>query len=243
MRDHSSHRTLGCATNTLPVHAPTTCVRQMGPQTDAVAAVLSIEASRRTSFCPATWTEMSGTNRFRLCEQGKHYVYDFNGMSRKEAECLVFTREGTEGTINFSKRSDGRYVTRDCPVGVKLRKQRLGAAIAVLTVVIAACCLASFSRHCVDSGTTTNVPGGFVIPRAHEPLFTIGGTKGSNPAMPVGSLPGSAVNAGRSSRMAALAIPAGARYVTKYTRLEFLPNAPTVAVKLPLPKAHGARLK
>jgi hypothetical protein len=83
------------------------------------------------SLCGATWEEMSGSDRLRLCSQCQSFVYDFSGLELPEAEKLVFQRESKDVPF-FYRRQDGRFLSRDCPVGLSTKNAKLK------TIVIAA---------------------------------------------------------------------------------------------------------
>jgi hypothetical protein len=74
--------------------------------------------------CSASWDAMEGDDRARYCEKCHLHVYNLSGMSRREAEDLVQRTEGRL-CVRFYRRSDGKILTEDCPVGV--RAQRMAA--------------------------------------------------------------------------------------------------------------------
>ena len=76
------------------------------------------------SPCAANWEEMPGDERARFCSSCRLHVYDLSGMSRKDAEKLVFQKEGRL-CVRFFRRDDGTILTRDCPVGLAAARARL----------------------------------------------------------------------------------------------------------------------
>ncbi|HEY9759288.1 MAG TPA: hypothetical protein V6C97_29285 [Oculatellaceae cyanobacterium] len=88
--------------------------------------------------CEAEWKDMQGTDRFRTCERCKCTVYDVKRMSLEDAKSLMFTREG-KTPETFYKRTDGTFLTQNCPIGLRNRKIMqqvwIGAILAVLAVV------------------------------------------------------------------------------------------------------------
>jgi hypothetical protein len=104
------------------------------------------------SPCPAVWDEMVGDERVRFCRQCKLHVYNLSEMSREEAEALVrqstagqasgATRLASSGSartcVRFYRRADGTVLTRDCPVGLRLLRQRLVRSAAALAGVLVA---------------------------------------------------------------------------------------------------------
>ncbi|HEY9870205.1 MAG TPA: hypothetical protein V6D08_13645 [Candidatus Obscuribacterales bacterium] len=83
-----------------------------------------IEAYRYATACGSEWNYMSGSDRFRVCSLCKCHVYDFKNMTIDEVITLVHQREGIEDPC-FYMRSDGRFLTRDCPVGVARGRKML----------------------------------------------------------------------------------------------------------------------
>ena len=88
------------------------------------------------SPCPVTWESMTGDDRVRFCGQCRLNVYNFAEMSREEAEALVAGKEGRL-CARFHRRADGTVLTRDCPVGLRLARQKAARAVARLAAAIA----------------------------------------------------------------------------------------------------------
>jgi hypothetical protein len=76
------------------------------------------------SPCSADWNEMMGNERKRFCGECKLNVFNLSGMSQREAESLLLNSEGRL-CVRFYKRADGTILTKDCPVGWKVIKQRV----------------------------------------------------------------------------------------------------------------------
>lgn len=73
--------------------------------------------------CPAAWDEMRGDDRARFCGQCRKHVYDLTGMTN--AEVIRLLRDTNETPcIRFFKRADGKMMTADCPVGLRMRMWR-----------------------------------------------------------------------------------------------------------------------
>jgi hypothetical protein len=85
--------------------------------------------------CPADWERMTGDERVRFCNQCNLHVYNLSGMTKREAETLVTNTEGRL-CVRFYRRADGSVLTRNCPVGLRVIKQRvsrtLGAALSAV---------------------------------------------------------------------------------------------------------------
>jgi hypothetical protein len=93
-----------------------------------------LDQVRIASPCSAPWAEMQGDDRVRFCTQCKLNVYNISAMNREEAEALVQSAEGRL-CINFYRRQDGTILTRDCPVGLNLRRRALAKSLAAASVV------------------------------------------------------------------------------------------------------------
>lgn len=90
------------------------------------------------SPCSADWNEMIGNERRRFCGDCKLNVYNLSGMSHREAENLLLNSEGSL-CVRFYRRADGTVLTKDCPVGWKVIKQRVSkTASAFASLVFAA---------------------------------------------------------------------------------------------------------
>ncbi len=88
------------------------------------------------SPCNENWNEMFGDQQTRFCGNCEMNVYNISEMSRKEAERLIYKQEGRL-CVRLYRRHDGTIITKDCPVGLKALKRRLGKiATAVASLVI-----------------------------------------------------------------------------------------------------------
>ncbi|GEM_PF-3172410 len=93
----------------------------------------SIEQFRPASRCGARWEDAPDSSRFQICPKCRLHVYDFSKMDLAQASELVFTREGKKEP-RFYRRLDGKFLTRDCPVGAS-RKASMIALMATVIVV------------------------------------------------------------------------------------------------------------
>ena len=62
---------------------------------------------------------MFGDDRVRFCSSCKLNVYNLSGMTRREAERLVYLTEGSL-CVRFYRRKDGTLLTEDCPIGMRV---------------------------------------------------------------------------------------------------------------------------
>jgi hypothetical protein len=96
---------------------------------------------RNASPCSSSWESMScATGCMRFCEKCQSIVYDFSKVEQEQAEQIVFQRESTTPKILY-RRKDGKFLAKDCPVGVKQKRDRL---IAVVLSVLAVSAIAVF---------------------------------------------------------------------------------------------------
>lgn len=109
---------------------------QLREQSDSVTAAppkpkVPIEKYRKASPCQSSWDQMSGADRYRLCDKCKLFAYNFESMDLQEVEDLLFKREGRKD-LAFYRRQDGKFLIRDCPVGLKQKNTtRLAIAAGV----------------------------------------------------------------------------------------------------------------
>lgn len=76
------------------------------------------------SPCSVPWSEMRGDERARFCDRCQKQVFDLSAMTTDAVAELL--RESTRTPcIRFYKRTDGRVMTADCPVGLRVRLWRL----------------------------------------------------------------------------------------------------------------------
>ena len=100
----------------------------------------ALENIRIASPCAQDWDEMVGDERQRFCGACKLNVYNLSGMSRSEAENLIFQSEDGRLCVRFYRRADGTVLTKDCPVGWQAIKQNVSkAATAFASIFFTAC--------------------------------------------------------------------------------------------------------
>ena len=80
---------------------------------------------RIASPCTASWDAMRGDERVRFCDHCRLHVYNLSEMKAEDAAALV---ERTEGRlcVRFYQRRDGTMLTRDCPIGLRAIRRRIG---------------------------------------------------------------------------------------------------------------------
>ena len=98
-------------------------------------SIVSIDNIKVASPCPANWSEMKGDARTRFCSQCNLNVYNLSAMTRSEATAFVAQAEGRV-CVKFYQRKDGTIITNDCPVGLKLIRQRLARIISTVLAAV-----------------------------------------------------------------------------------------------------------
>jgi hypothetical protein len=99
-----------------------------------------LENYKFATLCPSQWDAMSGSDQYRHCQECGLFVYEFATQNQSEAAKIVFQREGNDRPT-FYKRGDGRFLTRDCPVGVGRRQKRILGMVAAMVVGLGAVAL------------------------------------------------------------------------------------------------------
>lgn len=70
--------------------------------------------------CPIKWDMMEGSKTVRNCSSCQQTVFNISEMTRKEAEEVLASN--TESLcLRLYRRADGTLITKDCPLGIRLR--------------------------------------------------------------------------------------------------------------------------
>jgi len=77
---------------------------------------IDLQQVQIASPCPASWDDMEGDNKCRLCSSCNKHVYNFSEMSLEEGTALIVAKEG-QLCGRISRRQDGMIITKDYPVG------------------------------------------------------------------------------------------------------------------------------
>ncbi|MBS2010534.1 MAG: hypothetical protein JST01_26020 [Cyanobacteria bacterium SZAS TMP-1] len=70
--------------------------------------------------CAYTWDPTYSNEKYRYCDKCQRPVYNFAGLEMADAEAIVLKAENRSKFTLF-KRTDGLFMTSDCPVAVKKR--------------------------------------------------------------------------------------------------------------------------
>lgn len=84
-----------------------------------------INSLRVASPCSVGWETMTGDERVRHCNSCQLNIYNTAEMTAREVERLIERREGRL-CIRLYRRADGNVLTKDCPVGLRAVRKRLG---------------------------------------------------------------------------------------------------------------------
>jgi len=107
---------------------------------------------RVASPCTADWKKMAGDQRVRHCAQCDLDVYDFSAMTAREIERLMVQSRGQRLCGRLYRRADGTLLTRDCPVGFRVRVKRISRRVGMaLAAVMSAGASAAQSGQTRDS--------------------------------------------------------------------------------------------
>ncbi len=103
------------------------------------AQIEPIPCHKKALPCPWKWAEAEGRERFRYCQRCQTPVYHLEGLQIEQIDALILQRENLE-KYTLYKRSDGKYMTRDCPEEVKHKREKfmLIAGIAAFAIVVVA---------------------------------------------------------------------------------------------------------
>jgi hypothetical protein len=95
---------------------------------------------RVASPCPADWDAMPGTGAVRHSGQCGLNVYNLSALTTRQAADLIRDAEGRL-CVRLYRRADGTVLTRDCPVGLRLRRLawRALASSAAASLLAAGC--------------------------------------------------------------------------------------------------------
>jgi hypothetical protein len=128
-----------------------------------------LESVRIATPCPARWEEMTGDDRTRHCAQCGLHVHNIAAMTPSEVEALLgAVASGERVCARLYRRADGTVLTRDCPVGVRMRERARRAAARLAAAVGLVLCAA------VAAATRDDPARVRVRLRGLEPFATIG---------------------------------------------------------------------
>lgn len=114
--------------------------------------------------CTADWSQMSGDDKTRFCQECKLNVHNLSAMTAEEAAGLLKKKEdGQRLCLSFFMRADGTVITQDCPVGLRLLREKASRAWQKVASFVSAfiwltlSVQASPQANNKDTGKTTSV--------------------------------------------------------------------------------------
>jgi hypothetical protein len=97
-----------------------------------------VNTLRIATPCPMSWDQMAGDDRARHCLKCGLNVFNISEMTSMQVTELV-RRTDRRFCAKLYRRADGTVLTKDCPVGVRTRRQRIARmATATLATVLGA---------------------------------------------------------------------------------------------------------
>jgi hypothetical protein len=93
------------------------------------------------SPCPTDWNAMQGDEKVRFCSQCNLYVYNLSAMDAEEAADTIAQHDGSL-CVRFYRKPDGTILTRDCPVGLEISRQKRRAAVERIALTVVGASLA-----------------------------------------------------------------------------------------------------
>jgi len=119
-----------------------------------------VNALRIASPCPMSWESMKGDDRSRSCSLCKLDVHNISGLTLSEVERLFAQQDGRV-CVRLYRRADGTVLTKDCPVGVRGYRKRLGALAAATFATILSLLTISYGQK--ERSTKIDASKGTVV--------------------------------------------------------------------------------
>lgn len=90
--------------------------------------------------CPFVWADNPDNpkERVKYCTECSAQIYNFTGFDMTESQSLIFKRENRQNAPLY-KREDGKFMTNDCPIALKKKKDKqmlIGGAALVLVLLV-----------------------------------------------------------------------------------------------------------
>ncbi|MCC6427881.1 MAG: hypothetical protein IT435_13805 [Phycisphaerales bacterium] len=109
--------------------------------------------------CPMKWEDMAvvgqGDDRTRFCNECSLHVHNISDMTRDEAERFLLSTlthnpanpEGSRRRVcaTFYRRPDGTILTRDCPIGLALLREKVRRAASRVLCAVVVCVTAGIA--------------------------------------------------------------------------------------------------
>jgi hypothetical protein len=80
--------------------------------------------------CEVSWDDMTGDDKVRFCDECKLNVFNAAKMTDEEVlQSLERAKAGERVCMQIYRRTDGTFLTKDCPVGLRRIRKRAVAAV------------------------------------------------------------------------------------------------------------------
>ena len=104
-------------------------------QPPSVVSLDILKSIRIASPCSVSWESMSGDERSRMCRMCNRTVYDISKLTSLEAAALLCSEVGGKiPCVKLYRRADGTILTKDCPVGLRIKERAFGVWRAIASV-------------------------------------------------------------------------------------------------------------
>lgn len=103
---------------------------------EPIKPFIAIECKKKATPCAFVWDSTDSKERFRYCDLCRTPVYNFAGLEQPEADELIFQRENRRNATLY-KRADGNYMTVNCPVEVKRKRDMVYMSIGGVLLFVA----------------------------------------------------------------------------------------------------------
>ncbi len=142
---------------------------------EPIKPFIDIVCKKQATPCSFVWDATDTRERFRYCDLCKTPVYNFTGLEQPEADELIFQRENRRNATLY-KRADGKYMTVNCPVEVKRKRDMIYMSFGGVLLFIAAIAFMILMPRApkpepaqvptVQPGVTTSAPTTTAAPNA-----------------------------------------------------------------------------
>lgn len=126
-------------------------VRRMVDEATARAKLPVLANIEIASPCKASWDEMTGDERTRLCGLCDRQVFNLSELTRDEAETLIADRAG-KLCARYYKRADGTILLADCTIGRATVRKRRRIALASSALLAAGAGMAAIAAKIMEAG-------------------------------------------------------------------------------------------
>jgi hypothetical protein len=99
-------------------------------------SLVNLDTIRAARSCDASWSQMLGNGRVRLCRNCGTKAFDLSAMMRADSEALL-REHGKEATPLY-RRTDGILLSANCSFGPRARLRRTARLVVIFTATVLA---------------------------------------------------------------------------------------------------------